>query len=62
MILDILSRIELFQNVSQDKFLPHYKMAYELPDIPVRAKLFNYRIDHKKYAAYELSTVELAQE
>jgi hypothetical protein len=37
-------------------------MAYELPDIPVRAKLFNYRIDHKKYAAYEVSTVELAQE
>ena len=37
-------------------------MESRLPDIPVRAKLFNYHIDHKKYAAYEMSTVELLAE
>ena len=37
-------------------------MEYKLPDIPVRAKLFNYQIDHKKYASYEMSTVELLAE
>jgi hypothetical protein len=52
-------RIPLFQNQQSDKFLPHYKLECKLPDIPVRAKLFHYKIDYKKPAEYELSSVEL---
>ena len=34
----------------------------QLPEIPVKAKLFTFKIDHKKSAEYELSQVEVNQE
>lgn len=34
-------------------------MAYALPDIPIKPKLFKYRLDTKKAYQYELSSVEL---
>ena len=37
-------------------------MAYSLPDIPIKPKLFRYKIDTKKSYQYELSSVELNQE
>ena len=55
----IIYRIPLFQNQQNDKFLPHYKLESKLPDIPVRAKVFHYKIDYRKPAQYELSSVEL---
>jgi hypothetical protein len=58
----VFLRISLFQNTANDKFLPHYNFEHKLPDIPVKAKLFRYRIDYKKPAQYELSSVELNQD
>ena len=55
-------RIELFQNTYDDKFLPHYKFDCTLPEIPVKPKLFSYKIDYKKAAEYEYSSVEINQE
>ena len=42
--------------------MPHYKFDLQLPDIPVKAKLFTFKLDHKKAAEYELSQVEVNQE
>jgi Paf1 len=42
--------------------LPHYKFDLQLPDIPVKPKLFSFKLDHKKSAEYELSQVEINQE
>lgn len=36
-------------------------MEYRLPDIPVKPKLYHYKIDHKKQAQYEYSSVEINQ-
>jgi hypothetical protein len=57
-----LFRIELFQNIEDDKFLPHYKFDCKLPEIPVKPKLFTYKIDYKKAAEYEFSSIEINQE
>lgn len=37
-------------------------MSYGLPEIPIRPKLFKYRLDTKNTTKYEFSTVELNQE
>jgi hypothetical protein len=37
-------------------------MDVDLPEIPVRPKLFQYKIDYKKAANYEYSSVEVNQE
>ena len=42
--------------------MPHYKFDLQLPDIPIKAKLFTFKIDQKKGAEYELSQVEVNQE
>jgi hypothetical protein len=42
--------------------LPHYKFDLQLPEIPVKAKLFTFKLDQKKAAEYELSQVEVNQE
>jgi hypothetical protein len=34
----------------------------QLPEIPIKAKLFSFKLDHKKAAEYELSQVEVNQE
>lgn len=52
----------MFQNQNDDKFLPHYKFECILPEVPVKPKLFHYRIDQKKAALYEYSSVEINQE
>ena len=54
-------RVELFQDTQSDKLLPHYKMLTTMPDIPVKPKLFQFKIDHRKSALYELSSIELSQ-
>ena len=33
-----------------------------MPDIPVKPKLFNYKVDYKKPALYEYSSVEIKSE
>ncbi|CDW90287.1 UNKNOWN [Stylonychia lemnae] len=53
-------RLELLQN--PDEFQPPYKLAYQLPDIPIKPKLFKIKIDNKKAYQYELSSVEMNQE
>ena len=62
MLTPITFRIELFQKTDDDKFLPHYKFDCILPEIPVKPKLFSYKIDYKKAAEYEYSSVEINQE
>lgn len=42
--------------------MPHYKFDLQLPEIPVKAKLFTLKLDHKKATEYELSQVEVNQE
>jgi hypothetical protein len=43
-----------------DYFQPRFKLEYELPEIPVRPKLFKYRLDTADLASqYQLSSVEL---
>ena len=37
-------------------------METRLPDIPVKPKLFQYKIDYKKAAQYDYNSVELNQE
>lgn len=37
-------------------------MEYRLPEIPVKPKLFQYKIDYKKSAEYEFSSVEINQD
>jgi Paf1 len=61
-IMLIIYRIKLFQNTEDDKFLPHYKFDCTLPEIPVKPKLFHYKIDYKKACDYEYSSVEINQE
>jgi hypothetical protein len=48
--------------LEDDKFLPHYKFDCTLPEIPVKPKLFTYKIDYKRAAEYEFSSVEINQE
>jgi hypothetical protein len=57
--INLFYRIELFQNLEDDKFLPHYKFDCTLPEIPVKPKLFTYKIDYKRAAEYEFSSVEI---
>ena len=43
--------------------MPHYKFDCSLPDIPVKPKLFHYKIDYKyKACDYEYSSVEINQD
>lgn len=37
-------------------------MACSLPDVPIKPKLFRYRMDSKKSYQYELSSLEINQE
>ncbi len=52
-------RLPLLQDLENDHFLPHYKLACALPDIPIKSKLFRHKIDLRKSQQYELSSVEL---
>ena len=37
-------------------------MAFQLPDIPVKPKLFKLKFDYQKQYNYDLSSVEMNQE
>ena len=59
-LLNRFCRLPLLQE--PDEYQPHYKLAYQLPDVPVKPKLFKYRLDTKQAYRYELSSVEMNQE
>lgn len=40
-----LKRNQFLQEPELDCFQPRFKLEYELPEIPVRPKLFKYRLD-----------------
>ena len=44
-------------------FQPRYALAFDMPNIPVKPKLFKYRLDpDNSAAAYEFSSIELNAE
>ena len=50
------------QDSDRDCFQPRFQLSYGLPEIPVRPKLFKYRLDTRNTTNYEFTTVELNQE
>ena len=59
-LYNTIHRLPLLQD--QDEFQPPYRLTYMLPDIPVRPKLFKYKLDSKKAYQYDLSSVEMNQD
>eukprot|EP00347_Sterkiella_histriomuscorum_P006902 403350993 len=53
-------RNDLLQN--PDVFQPPYKLSYALPDIPIKPKLYKYKMDSTRSYKYEMSSVELNHE
>lgn len=46
-----------------DCFQPRFQLSFDLPEIPVRPKLFKYRLDTQNHTSkYEFTTVELNQQ
>ena len=56
-----LKRNKFLKDIEPDVFQPRYQLLCGLPEIPIRPKLFKYRLNAEKTAKYEFTTVELNQ-